>query len=350
MKKVCLWIWLLLKRQIKNPAVIVFLLGMPLTAVIVMQIPEMNEAQLPRVGIVISNGDEISEKVLNQLTNGKYSMEFYSASSYEDLREDVRTGAAECGYIFHSQMTEKLKNDDYADMIVQLQNGTDFVPSMAKEIVFSALFSVYAKDMAVEYVASSPIFDKYADRAKQLVANSYDQYLSGASTFYMKFSRLDMEDAAEVVSIGDTTGSFPVKGILAILVYLAGLFGCVQWKMDEKKGVFLTLPYGFRIASRPLYALIPTVLFAISAELTFFFSHTPNMAAELWRMPLYIVAIAAFSWILNLVTPSARAMVSIIPVLLIASLVLCPVFINVLTYVPAAKHLARLLLPYYYLM
>ena len=46
---------------------------------------------------------------------------------------------------------------------------------------------------------------------------------------------------------------------------------------------------------------------------------------------------------------SASAMISIIPVLLIACLILCPVFINITAYVPFAKYIRALLLPWYML-
>ena len=45
----------------------------------------------------------------------------------------------------------------------------------------------------------------------------------------------------------------------------------------------------------------------------------------------------------------ANAMISIIPVLLIACLILCPVFINITAYVPFAKYIRALLLPWYML-
>ena len=350
MKKLLLWIWLLMKRQIKNPAVILFLIGMPVIAIVIANIPAMTKAESPRVGIVASRQDDLSDRVLSQLLNGDYAVDFYQALDYEQLKEDVRMGKTECGYILDGKLTDRYQKKDYAESILQIKNKSDFVPSMAREIVFSAVFSVYAKDMATEYVRVSPLFDKDKERAMNLVSNKYDNYLSGTATFYMKFSRLDASESIDVAAITDEAVTFPLKGILAILVYLAGLFGCVQWKMDEEKGVFLTLPYGFRIASRPIYAMIPTVLFAVSAELTMIFAGgAGNLSAEIWKMPLYVVAVILFSWGLNIILPSSKAVVSVIPVLLIASMVLCPIFVNVLTSVPAAKYLARLLLPYYYL-
>lgn len=349
MKKLFLWLWLLLKRQLKNPAVSIFLVGMPVAAAIIVNIPAMTRQELTRVGIVASERDDISGRVLKQLLNGKYSVEFYRSPDYQSLKEDVRSGRAECGYIFDNNLTEKYSRKKYDNTILQLNNSSDFVSSMAREIVFAALFSVYAKDMAVDYVKLSPIFEGYKERAVQEVSDSYDAYLGGTITFHMKFSTLNGADNERAVPVSDQSDSFQVRGILGILVYLAGLFGCVQWKMDEEKGVFLTLPYSFRIASRPLYAMIPTVLFALSAELTMIISHSAKYPSELWKMLVYAVAVILFSWLMNILIPSTKAMVSIIPVLLIASMVLCPIFINVLTTIPEARFIARLLLPYYYL-
>ncbi|MDO5402719.1 MAG: hypothetical protein Q4F11_04700 [Eubacteriales bacterium] len=350
MKKLGLWLWLLLKRQLKNPVVSIFLLGMPAVAAVIVKLPAMNQTQIPRVGIVASDRDALSNRVLNQLLEGEYSIDFYRASDYETLKEDVRSGKAECGYIFDNSLTKRYSQRNYKNSVLQLKSSSDFVPAMAREIVFAALFSVHARDIAADYVRTSPVFERYEDRAVQMVSDSYDAYLSGTMTFHMKFSILDNENDGKMTAIAGGAGSFPVRGILGILVYLAGLFGCVQWKIDEEKGVFLTLPYGFKIASRPLYSLIPTMLFAVSAELTMAISHTADYPLELWKMGSYVVMIILFSWLMNILLPSARAVVSVIPVLLIASMILCPVFVNLLAAFPAAEYIARLLLPYYYLL
>lgn len=350
MKKLFLWIWLLMKRQLKNPAVTAFLLGIPVAAIIFANIPSMSEAQEPRIGIVVSDSDELSMRILEQLLNREYSVEFCRVPNYEALKEGVRSKQLECGYVFDSSLTEKYRKKQYDNSILQVQGNSEFIPSMAKEILFSAVFSVCAKDMAVDYVDNSQIFEKHHDRAKEMVANSYDAYMEGSGTFYMKFSRLEAADNGRVVAIDEKEGLFPVRGILAVLVYLAGLFGCVQWKMDKEKGVFLTMSHGFFIVSRPLYAMIPTFLFAVSAEVTMAVTNTADYPAELWRMLLYVVGIVLFSWLLNFIIPSSRGAVAVIPVLLTLSMVLCPIFVNILTTVPAAKYLARLLLPYYYLL
>ena len=78
-------------------------------------------------------------------------------------------------------------------------------------------------------------------------------------------------------------------------------------------------------------------------------THTAAFPYEILKMMGYVVLIVAFVLVLTMIIPDSRLMVSVIPVLAVASLILCPIFINVTTIMPVAKYLSRLLIPYYYL-
>lgn len=54
-------------------------------------------------------------------------------------------------------------------------------------------------------------------------------------------------------------------------------------------------------------------------------------------MAVYVIAVTLFAWLVAIPVRRANAMISIIPVLLIACLILCPVFINITAYVPFAN-------------
>lgn len=123
----------------------------------------------------------------------------------------------------------------------------------------------------------------------------------------------------------------------------------MEYYLDKNSGTFITLPRMYRVAGKPLYAFISCVLFAVSAILTLAVAGQLKGTADILHMAVYVIAVTLFAWLVAIPVRSANAMISIIPVLLIACLILCPVFINITAYVPFAKYIRALLLPWYML-
>ena len=219
---------------------------------------------------------------------------------------------------------------------------------MTDEIFFSAMFKAYSPEVAVNYVNSVDIFKKHSEKAEEEIRKGYEEYISGDDTFRIDFKVLDgVHDNG--TQLEDKTGDFPLRALLIILVYIGGLFGIVEYYLDKNSGTFITLPRMYRVAGKPLYAFISCVLFAVSAMLTLAVAGQLKGAADILHMVVYVIAVTLFAWLVAIPVRRANAMISIIPVLLIACLILCPVFINITAYVPFAKYIRALLLPWYML-
>ena len=193
------------------------------------------------------------------------------------------------------------------------------------------------------------------DAIQKIRENGHIPVVVGGTGFYIQALLYDIdfedtcEDNAYRTQLEDKTGEFPLRALLIILVYIGGLFGIVEYYLDKNSGTFITLPRMYRVAGKPLYAFISCVLFAVSAMLTLAVAGQLKGAADILHMAVYVIAVTLFAWLVAIPVRRANAMISIIPVLLIACLILCPVFINITAYVPFAKYIRALLLPWYML-
>ena len=79
------WLYLLVKRQLKNPVIIAFIVMMPIIAGIITNVSSLNRVERPRVGIVMQDDDACAVMTKNYLINGDYSVDFYEAESAEAL-------------------------------------------------------------------------------------------------------------------------------------------------------------------------------------------------------------------------------------------------------------------------
>ncbi len=347
MKRIILWLWLLIKRQLKTPAMLLFLFGMPLACLAIEAVPSMKEQGTPKIGLVVQKEDPVARKTADRLVNGSYSVAFYEAEDEAALRSDIISGKAQHGYIFSAGLQQKLDARAFSASIILVRQNSNFLAYMTNEIVFSEMFCVYGADIALNYVGQSSLFAQMRPQALQMVEKQYEEYGNSKKTFYLDFEMLDQNGGTVQMETAPTV--FPIRGVLAVLVMLAGLYGGVWWCSDRQAGMFLSMGMRYRYVSRVLYILVPTVLFALSAELTMALTHTAVFPYELAEMGAYILEILVFVLVLTLLLPDSRLLISLIPVLAAASLILCPVFINVASAIPAADHLSRLLVPYYYL-
>ena len=320
MKRLLYWLYLLVKRQLKNPVIVVVLIAMPVAALIITNTASFKEKEPVRVGIVLEDDDKIAIMTRDYLVNGDYSVQFYEAESQEKLEQDIMNKYTECGYVVGTGLKDKLDSGSYRDIIELIICRSDFVSSMTDEIFFSAMFKAYSPEVAVNYVNSVDILKKVLDGVQD-----------------------------NGTQLEDKTGEFPLRALLIILVYIGGLFGIVEYYLDKNSGTFITLPRMYRVAGKPLYAFISCVLFAVSAMLTLAVAGQLKGAADILHMVVYVIAVTLFAWLVAIPVRRANAMISIIPVLLIACLILCPVFINITAYVPFAKYIRALLLPWYML-
>ena len=348
MKRLLYWLYLLVKRQLKNPVIVAVLIAMPVVAVIISHTASLKEAEPVRVGIVLEDDDKIAAMTRDYLVNGGYSVEFYEAESQEKLEQDIMNKKTECGYIVGTGLKDKLDSGSYSDIIELIICQSDFVSSMTDEIFFSAMFKAYSPEVAVNYVNSVDIFKKHSRKAEEEIRKGYEEYISGDETFRIDFKIIgDNQDTT--VQLKDKTGEFPLRALLMILVYIGGLFGIVEYYLDKNTGTFITLPKLYRAAGKPVYAFISCVLFAISAEITLAVAGQLEGVTDILHMAVYVIGVTAFAWLIAIPVRSAGAMISIIPVILIACLILCPVFINITAYVPFTRYIRALLLPWYML-
>lgn len=352
MKKIVLWFFLLLKRQFKNKALVIFLIGLPLSAFIISHIPKALESGTPRIGIVLQDSDPISVSTANRLFSDTSVMEFYESNSADELYNSIENGDTVCGYVFSKDLTTKLDNKSFKGCITLIKSSSDFISSISNEVVFSALFYQYGKNISGNFIQNNPLFSSVKASALKLYAEKYDYYVNGAATFRINFDTLTNNGDTDTLSAIEVDKStFPIRGVLAILTFIAGLFGCVQWLKDSENGVFAPMSYSFQHISRILYIMIPTILFAVSSLISIYLAGVQvSLGVEFRSMSLYILLIIALGILLSYIIKKSSLLISLLPVFIIGSLVLCPIFINIATFLPVVNILNKLFLPYYYLV
>lgn len=343
------WLAILTKRQLKNPFLLIMLALIPAVCLISGQINHTQKDTSYTVGIYLDGNDEISKELADNLLERESTFKFVMYDNRNNLYRDVRNSKLICGYIFPDDLKNKTIDGDCTDSITAVFHASSSVQGAINEIVYSELIRIQGRFIITEYVDSKGVFDSTDASYREELLRYYSNYLKSDVTFHIEFNSYGIDGIKEIKDTNIHV-AFPVRGILAILVYLAGMFGSVMWMRDDEKGTFVTLTAGYRRLCRILYAVIPVVLFGIMMLVSLAVSNRfENIVSELWPMLLLTAMSAVFAVLMTYITKTSHVYAACIPILLLCALIFCPVFFNAGNYVPAARFVEKLFVPYYYL-
>ncbi len=166
-----------------------------------------------RVLVYDGEGSKITDDIMKRLTEDKEAFEFIIADSPEEVREEVKKGRAECGFIFSQELSEKLLGDDRDELIEFVISPFTVKGYAARERVFAELLRSYAP-ILLEDNGDALFFEKEA--AMEKVILKYRDYLDGDSIFKVRAEYLkDTENSGKEGNI-----IFPVHGMAGVIIFI----------------------------------------------------------------------------------------------------------------------------------
>lgn len=295
--------------------------------------------------------------------SGDSLVQFYLCESEQQVKDDVASKRAECGYVIGENLRQKLKEKNFKRSIRVFSAPSTVAADLSTEVVFSVLMEVYDGELLTEYVRDSEIFAGVAaagsaerEALAAQAAELYEVWLHNGSTFRF------VSDTGSQAQSGVGTGAaarenrrnqdsvFPVRGIVAVYIFIIGLYAAAMNLADKKKGLFLAIPYGFRSICR-IAAMAAPVFLAVLSGMAALWSGgvLSDPGREVTAMLCYLAAVVLFSWVVQSLAGSPEPIYCLLPFFLIGSLIFCPVVIDIGRYLPAAEPVQKLFLPWYYL-
>lgn len=354
-KKYSLWFFLLLKRLIKKTGMWIISIVIIAATIMAQKYNKTDSSNLVNVGLIINNDDEISYKTAMNLINGDYSVNFYIAGSYDAMTGNILNNKDYCGYIFNDNLKERLDSGNIKECITLVKLSDDFLSSMLNEIVFAELFRVYGKDIAVGDIVKSGIFGEDTLEAAARIEERYSEYEKSSATFHLEFEDINEYQRSNSNDYKNTSKNnieaslFSIRGVMAVVVAIAGLTGCVWWKNEEKQGIFKAMRSLQKYMGAFLYSAAAAFLMGIAAIIVIFITHSQIYGDiyEILKMLLYIIEVGIMGMLFCFIIRDRLFLTALIPVYAIVCFLACPVFVDLSTVIPALNYISRLLLPYY---
>lgn len=334
------WYYILHKRLFKKPGFAVILCVMLLLSGL-MAVASREQAGFLHIAVAAQKTDAAAERAIARLQDGNRLVQVTVCATPQEAIGLVESAHADTAWVFEADLAERIARvaDGEQKSLVQVYAAEDssFVRS-AREMLYGALFpdlayGVYERFVREELPGGADI---PAERLRETYA--YYDYEGGV----IEFGYLDLTNGVYAQSSYLIS---PLRGLLMVLALFCGLAATMYHKSDEKKQVFSPLSvekrllvfFGNNLAAVSVAAVFVTAALLLAGLYT-------DPLHETVMMVLFVLMATGFCTLLGTLCPSNTVLGALLPTVLVASIVLCPVFFNV------RAVWAQLLLPgYYYL-
>lgn len=347
-----LWFLLLTKRILKRPSFWAILLLVPLLTA-GMALAAREDSHILRIGLYAEPSDDpLAERIIEDLENLDGVIRYEACESEEELRSKVAYSQIDAGYLLPADLTRLMEDYTagrkgalpYGGHLVTVVANEDTVwLQLAREQFFGVLYPYFSEAIAEQFALEQEVSSDLDEAdVRRSVRQLYEQTHVEESIF--RFAHSPAEPEPDWNDISYLTS--PVRGMLALFVLLTGLATALYLLKDKKYGVFDWVKYGQRGHYDWIYLLSGTLVGGLAAYIGLFFSGTfTDWTRELPLMGLLIFAVVGFSGLLCRIIRNLIRFATCIPLILLCSAVLCPVFATF----PGLLPVKYLLPPYFYL-
>ena len=200
MKRVAMWFFLSCKRYMRKWSFLFILLLLPAGVLAAGQAQKKGSQDIS-IAISVeesgenSLGDALADSLVNRPRGEDAGMfRFYLCRDEEEVKAEVASRRAECGYVIYAGLEEKLDTKSYKRSIGVYSAPSTVASSLSTETVFAALMKIYDGKLLADYVAENELFDhlgapggeareEAAVQAKEL----YTKWLESGSTFRFEY-------------------------------------------------------------------------------------------------------------------------------------------------------------------
>lgn len=301
------------------------------------------------------------EELKERLREREGVLVFSFCDSEEALKREVASARAECGYCIPADLLVCIESGKYSKIIKSYESPQSSLQTICEESLFAEIFSLYEEEtfgkQAAELIyeeleKSGRInFDevqeqnKLAARAEELL----EKYQYNGSTFQFSYE-VYSEEMAKVNGVEkENSGFISVRGILALAIYICGLCGTLDALEDENKVRTVRLKGRriFQLLTIYLPILMMSVVTLICLILT---GELNSMGEELLRLCCYQIIMMLYCLVLKKLCGKEERLAAAMPVLIICSVIVCPVFVDLSQFIPFFNVLKKAFPISYYLV
>ena len=351
MKKILTWILLFQKRILKKPMFQITILLIPILLFLLFTFNKSSDS-LVRVALISGNDEYSQNFVKDLLDSSNHVISYYQCYDESQMRKDVLTGKAECGYIMPDDMPRKIaqfSSKKKQGIITAIVKKESISTKIVNEIIYGRLFSERAYPVLKDFINEKQP-DRLTSAEDEKMYDAFSKYLIEPLMFSFEYADGSKNDLLNNDDSSHNYYMLPVRGILSVLILVSSMRGVLMLSNDDRKNT-----WGFiRLSKRPAFnyfyifmSILPIAICSLAA--IFITGISTNVLNEIRLMVLYTLLLTGFSSLLKALIKNIYVLCSLIPVTVLLSLIICPVFIDIGSIVPQSRFVRLFLPTNYYL-
>ena len=365
MRKYLFWFYLMMKRMIKKPAYLLLLIALPILSATMIKMEQSGDDS---TGITVGILFEKEGQTEISQDNKEWNQKFFSFLSEQDsviqfqlyeksasLLRDIEKGELDCGVVVPMDIRERLMTDMWQGSLTIYKTSSTSVTEIVKERIAAAVFTFYSEESYVNYVESSDIFQETAensDRTEEITEfakTAYETHLTDGSTFAFEYHGESYDNNAGEQVTDTANPGFRLKGVLAVCIFLSGLCGLLTDWNDRQERRFVRMAPEWVTTAVNIW--VPTIYTSVISLLSLLpAGQHSGIGRELCHLVFYQFLIVVYCSIIRVIIRKQEQLAAAIPILTLASIVCCPVWIRLAVYLPVFHVLEKLFPVTYYLM
>lgn len=324
--KALLWAALLTKRLYKKWT---FLLILALIPALVLGYGMVDKSDSGVLTIALSCQDwkdEAATEMVNALKSGSQLIRFRVYPTEAAAEDAVKSAEADAAWIFLEGTQERLEafahgfsNRDAFIRVVEREESVSTI--LAREKLSAAAYTQVGEALYIQYLrARVPALDGVS---QEVLMDYYRQVnLNGQLFTFSSQGQVTTSREASYLTA-------PVRGLLAVVVVLAGLAGTMYHQQDRIAGTFDRVPEkrGFLLEMGCQLLILVNVLAVAEAALALT-GETRGFWLEAGAFMVFLFCCLGFSILLGTLLSHRNAMAVALPVTAVAMLAVCPVFFD----------------------
>lgn len=323
-----IWLWLMTKRLYKKPTFLVLLLLIP-ALVLGYGTVAQQDSGVVRIALATHDRESaLAQNAMDKLADSKVIF-FYRCDTPQQAQKMVNTGQADAAWIFMDDLeyrvAEFIRRPLYKNAFVQIIERQNSVPlTLTREMLSGVLFECYSPMFYLQYIRQNcPELSEVSDAE---LMTYYDNFSLNGKLF--SFTMMDGTDAEQLIEEANYL-TFPVRGMLALVVMLCGLAGAMYDMKDRRLGTFGWVSARRRPLVRfaSIAVCVANVAMAMLIALSLF-GVTVHWSRELLLLLLYILCVTAFSLLAGRICGNEKLLGMCMPVMVVVMLAICPVLLD----------------------
>lgn len=325
LKKAWLWFRILCKRLYKKPVFLVLLALIPLLSW-GYSVAAGEESGMVTVLLAQEGNDPLTDEIFADLQGSSQFLRFQICASPEEARELLEHGKGDAAWIFPEDLAACL--DAFSQRPVKhnafvkvLQRQENVAQMLTREKLSGSVYEQIARRVYLNYIQQKT--PAIADFPQETLLKYYDDaYLSD-----QLFSFVSPDGTADAKPVHYLLT--PLRGLLAVIGLLCAMATAMYHIRDEKQGTFAWV----RQSRRWIPELAGQLLCVGHINLVCLIclwvcGLTGSFLTEVLVLLLYSLCAGVFAMALRRIFRSVGVLGTLLPLLTVASLVICPVFFD----------------------